>query len=230
MYFDPTYLLVIPAIIFALIAQIKVKTTFNRYSSEHNQHGYTAKEVARQILDDNGLQNISIEYISGELTDHYDPSANVIRLSESVYSSTSVAAIGVAAHEVGHAIQHAKGYAPIKVRQAIIPITRIGSSIAVPLVLVGMLFAALDWLIPVGIFLYTGVVFFQAVTLPVEFNASNRALKTLDENLILYKDEVKMAKKVLSAAAMTYVAAMFSSLMSLLRLIVIVNNSRGRRR
>lgn len=230
MYFDPTYLLVIPAIIFALIAQIKVKTTFNRYSSEHNQHGYTAKEVARQILDDNGLQNISIEYVSGELTDHYDPSANVIRLSESVYSSTSVAAIGVAAHEVGHAIQHAKGYAPIKVRQAIIPITRIGSSLAVPLVLVGMLFAALDWLIPVGIFLYTGVVFFQAVTLPVEFNASNRALKTLDENLILYKDEVKMAKKVLSAAAMTYVAAMFSSLMSLLRLIVIVNNSRGRRR
>lgn len=230
MYFDPTYLLVIPAIIFALIAQIKVKTTFNRYSSENNQHGYTAKEVARQILDDNGLQNISIEYISGELTDHYDPSANVIRLSESVYSSTSVAAIGVAAHEVGHAIQHAKGYAPIKVRQAIIPITRIGSSLAVPLVLVGMLFAALDWLIPVGIFLYTGVVFFQAVTLPVEFNASNRALKTLDENLILYKDEVKMAKKVLSAAAMTYVAAMFSSLMSLLRLILIVNGGRGRRR
>lgn len=230
MYFDATYLLVIPAIIFALIAQIKVKTTFNRYSSEHNQHGYTAKEVARQILDDNGLQNISIEYISGELTDHYDPSANVIRLSESVYSSTSVAAIGVAAHEVGHAIQHAKGYAPIKVRQAIIPITRIGSSLAVPLVLVGMLFAALDWLIPVGIFLYTGVVFFQAVTLPVEFNASNRALKTLDENLILYKDEVKMAKKVLSAAAMTYVAAMFSSLMSLLRLILIVNGGRGRRR
>lgn len=230
MYFDPTYLLVIPAIIFALIAQIKVKTTFNRYSSENNQHGYTAKEVARQILDDNGLQNISIEYISGELTDHYDPSANVIRLSESVYSSTSVAAIGVAAHEVGHAIQHSKGYAPIKVRQAIIPITRIGSSLAVPLVLVGMLFAALDWLIPVGIFLYTGVVFFQAVTLPVEFNASNRALKTLDENLILYKDEVKMAKKVLSAAAMTYVAAMFSSLMSLLRLILIVNGGRGRRR
>lgn len=230
MYFDATYLLVIPAIIFALIAQIKVKTTFNKYSSEHNQHGYTAKEVARKILDDNGLQNISIEYINGELTDHYDPSANVIRLSDSVYSSTSVAAIGVAAHEVGHAIQHAKGYAPIKVRQAIIPVTQIGSRLAVPLVLVGMLFASLKWLIPLGIFLYTGVVFFQAVTLPVEFNASNRALQTLDENLILYKDEVKMAKKVLSAAAMTYVAAMFSSLMSLLRLILIVNGGRGRRR
>ncbi len=230
MYFDSTYLLVIPAIIFALIAQIKVKTTFNKYSSEHNQHGYTAKEVARRILDDNGLQNISIEYISGELTDHYDPSANVIRLSDSVYSSTSVAAIGVAAHEVGHAIQHAKGYAPIKVRQAIIPVTQIGSKLAIPLVLLGMLFASLNWLVPVGIFLYTGVVLFQAVTLPVEFDASNRALKTLDENLILYKDEVKMAKKVLGAAAMTYVAAMFSSLMSLLRLILIVNGGRGRRR
>lgn len=230
MYFDTTYLLVIPAIIFALIAQIKVKTTFNRYSSEHNQHGYTAKEVARKILDDNGLQNVSIEYIQGELTDHYDPTANVIRLSDSVYSSTSVAAIGVAAHEVGHAIQHAKGYSPIKLRQAIIPITRIGSGLAVPLVFLGLLFASLRWLVPVGIFLYTGVVFFQAVTLPVEFNASNRALKTLDENLILYKDEVKMAKKVLSAAAMTYVAAMFSSLMSLLRLILIANGGRGRRR
>lgn len=229
MYFDSTYLLVIPAVIFALIAQIKVKTTFNKYSSEHNQHGYTAKEVARKILDDNGLQNVSIEYIQGELTDHYDPTANVIRLSDSVYSSTSVAAIGVAAHEVGHAIQHAKGYSPIKLRQAIIPITRIGSGLAVPLVFLGLLFASLKWLVPVGIFLYTGVVFFQAVTLPVEFNASNRALKTLDENLILYKDEVKMAKKVLSAAAMTYVAAMFSSLMSLLRLIVIANGGRRRR-
>ena len=230
MNFDATYLLVIPAIIFALIAQIKVKTTFKRYSSEHNQHGYTAKEVARKILDDNGLQNVSIEYIQGELTDHYDPTANVIRLSDSVYSSTSVAAIGVAAHEVGHAIQHAKGYSPIKLRQAIIPITRIGSGLAVPLVFLGLLFASLRWLVPVGIFLYTGVVFFQAVTLPVEFNASNRALKTLDENLILYKDEVKMAKKVLGAAAMTYVAAMFSSLMSLLRLILIANGGRGRRR
>lgn len=230
MYFDPTYLIVIPAVIFAFIAQIMVKTTFNKYSTETNQHGYTAKEVARKILDDNGLQNISIEYIQGELTDHYDPTANVIRLSESVYSSTSVAAIGVAAHEVGHAIQHAKGYAPIKVRQAIIPITRIGSGLAVPLVLVGMILPMVRWLIPVGIFLYTGVVFFQAVTLPVEFNASSRALKTLDENLILYKDEVAMAKKVLTAAAMTYVAAMFSSLMSLIRLLLIVNGGRGRRR
>lgn len=227
MFYDPTYLLVLPAIIFALIAQVMVKSTFSKYSDEKNEHGYTAKEVARKILDENGLYSVGIEYISGNLTDHYDPSANVIRLSDSVYNSTSVAAIGVAAHEVGHAIQHAQGYAPIKIRQAIIPITQIGSSLALPLVFIGMLFGALQWLVPVGIFLYTGVVLFQAVTLPVEFNASGRALKTLDENVILYKDEVRMAKKVLTAAAMTYVASMFSSLMSLLRLILI--SGRGRR-
>lgn len=227
MFYDPTYLLVLPAVIFALVTQIMVKSTFSKYSSENNQHGYTAKEVARKILDENGLYSVSIEYVRGNLTDHYDPSANVIRLSDSVYNSTSVAAIGVAAHEVGHAIQHAQGYTPIKVRQAIIPITQIGSSLALPLVFIGMLIGALQWLIPVGIFLYTGVVLFQAVTLPVEFNASRRALKTLDENVILYKSEVKMAKKVLTAAAMTYVAAMFSSLMSLLRLILL--SSRNRR-
>lgn len=228
MFWDSTYLIILPAIIFALIAQIKVKSTFSKYSNEHNQHGYTAREVARKILDDNGLYNIQIENVSGNLTDHYDPSANVIRLSDTVYNSTSVAAIGVAAHEVGHAIQHAQGYTPIKIRQAIIPITQIGSNLAVPLVLAGMLFSTLDWLIPVGIFLYAGVVLFQAITLPVEFNASSRALKTLDENVILYKGEIKMAKKVLSAAAMTYVAAMFSALMSLIRLILLSN--RGRRR
>ena len=228
LYFDSTYLIVLPAIIFALIAQIMVKSTFNKYSKEKNVQGYTARDVARQILDENGLYNIQIEHISGNLTDHYDPSANVIRLSDTVYNSTSVAAIGVAAHEVGHAIQHAQGYSPIKIRQAIIPITRIGSNLAVPLVLIGMVFSAFQWLVPVGIFLYTGVVLFQAVTLPVEFNASSRALRTLDEIEILRNDEVKMAKKVLTAAAMTYVAAMFSSLMSLLRLILISN--RGRRR
>lgn len=226
MYFDSTYLIVLPAIIFALIAQIMVQSTFKKYSKECNQHGYTAKEVTRKILDDNGLYNVSIEYIQGNLTDHYDPQSNVIRLSDTVYNSTSVAAIGVAAHEAGHAIQHAQGYTPIKIRQAIIPVTQIGSRLAVPLVLVGMIFAAFRFLIPVGIFLYAGVVLFQAVTLPVEFNASSRALRTLDENVILYKDEVRMAKKVLTAAAMTYVAAMFSSLMSLLRLILLSNRRR----
>lgn len=228
LYFDSTYLIVIPAIIFALIAQLMVKSSFNKYSKVKNEYGYTARDVARRILDDNGLHNVNIEHISGNLTDHFDPSSNVIRLSDTVYSSTSVAAIGVAAHEVGHAIQHAQGYSPIKIRQAIIPVTRIGSNLAVPLVIIGMVFSALEWLIPVGIFLYTGVVFFQAVTLPVEFNASNRALKTLEANNILQPGEIKMSRKVLTAAAMTYVAAMFSSLMSLLRLILIAN--RGRRR
>ena len=228
LYFDSTYLIVLPAVIFALIAQIMVKSTFNKYSKVKNEYGYTARDVARRILDNNGLYNINIEHISGSLTDHYDPSSNVIRLSDTVYNSTSVAAIGVAAHEVGHAIQHSQGYSPIKIRQAVIPITRIGSSLSVPLVLIGLLFSALEWLIPVGIFLYTGVVFFQAITLPVEFNASSRALKTLANNNILQPGEVKMSKKVLTAAAMTYVAAMFSALMSLLRLILIAN--RGRRR
>lgn len=228
LYFDSTYLVVIPAIIFALIAQLMVKSSFNKYSKVKNEYGYTARDVARRILDDNGLHNINIEHISGNLTDHFDPSSNVIRLSDTVYSSTSVAAIGVAAHEVGHAIQHAQGYSPIKIRQAIIPVTRIGSNLAVPLVIIGMIFSTLEWLIPVGIFLYTGVVFFQAVTLPVEFNASSRALKTLESNNILQPGEIKMSRKVLTAAAMTYVAAMFSSLMSLLRLILIAN--RGRKR
>lgn len=228
LYFDSTYLVILPAVIFALIAQLMVKSTFNKYSTVKNRYGYTACDIARRILDDNGLHNVNVEHISGNLTDHYDPSANVIRLSDTVYNSTSVAAIGVAAHEVGHAIQHAQGYGPIKIRQAIIPITQIGSKLAVPLILAGMVFSALEWLIPVGIFLYTGVVLFQAVTLPVEFNASNRALKTLDENNILQPDEVKMSKKVLTAAAMTYVAAMFSALMSLLRLILLSN--RGKRR
>lgn len=228
MFWDPTYIVVLPAVIFAMIAQFKVNSTFKKYSSVRNVRGYTASEVARKILDDNGLYDIQIEHISGNLTDHYDPSSNVIRLSDSVYGSTSVAAIGVAAHEVGHAVQHAQGYTPIKIRQAIIPITQIGSKLAIPLVIVGMLISFLDWLIPVGIFLYTGVVLFQAVTLPVEFNASGRALRTLDENAILQPDEVKMSKKVLSAAAMTYVAAMFSALLSLLRLIIIASGGRRR--
>lgn len=228
LYFDSTYLVVIPAIIFALVAQLMVKSSFSKYSKVKNEYGYTAREVARRILDDNGLYNVNVEYISGNLTDHFDPSSNVIRLSDTVYNSTSVAAIGVAAHEVGHAIQHAQGYSPIKIRQAIIPITRIGSNLAVPFVIIGMIFTAFEWLIPVGIFLYTGVVFFQAITLPVEFNASNRALKTLESHNILQVSEIKMSKKVLTAAAMTYVAAMFSSLMSLLRLILIAN--KGRRR
>lgn len=230
LYFDSTYLIVIPALIFAVVAQCMVKSTFEKYSSVRNRRGITAYQVTRRILDDNGLYHIAVEHINGNLTDHYDPKNNVIRLSDSVYNSTSVAAIGVAAHEAGHAVQYAKNYAPIKLRSAIIPVTQLGSSLAVPLVLVGMLFSrSLGWLVTVGIILYTAVVLFQVITLPVEFNASKRALQILDSNNMLDTDEVQMSKKVLSAAAITYVAAMFSSLMSLVRLLVLSNNSRNRR-
>lgn len=230
MYFDSTYLIVLPALIFAMIAQIMVKSTFEKYSRTVNSRGVTAYDAARRILDENGLYHITIEHVSGSLTDHYDPESNVIRLSDTVYDSTSVAAIGVAAHEAGHAVQYAKDYAPIKLRSAIIPITQVGSRLAVPLVLIGLLFSRnFGWLVTVGILLYTAVVLFQAVTLPVEFNASGRALKILDESNMLDYDELKMAKKVLSAAAMTYVAAMFSALATLLRLILLSNRGSRRR-
>lgn len=227
MFYDPTYILVIPALIFALIAQCMVKSTFNKYSNVRNSRGVTAAEAARKILDENGLYNVQIERISGELTDHYDPRTNVIRLSDSVYDSTSVAAVGVAAHESGHAIQHSVGYIPIKIRNLILPVAQIGSHAAVPLVLIGMLFfRSLGFLIDIGIIVYLAVVLFQLVTLPVEFNASRRALRILEGSYILENDENRMAKKVLTAAAMTYVAALFSALTTLLRLILISNNRR----
>lgn len=227
MFYDPTYILVIPALIFALIAQCMVKSTFNKYSQVHNRRGVTAAEAARKILDENGLYDVQIERISGSLTDHYDPRANVVRLSDSVYNSTSVAAVGVAAHETGHAIQHAVGYAPIKIRNAILPVAQIGSQAAMPLVLIGLLFSrSLGFLIDIGIIVYIAVVLFQLVTLPVEFNASGRALRILDGSYILENDENRLAKKVLTAAAMTYVAAMFSALTTLLRLILLSNSRR----
>lgn len=231
MYFDATYLIVLPALIFAMIAQIKVKSAFEENSRFINRRGITAYDAVREILDANGLYNVMIEHVSGSLTDHYDPRSNVIRLSDTVYGSSSVAAIGVAAHEAGHAIQYAEGYAPIKIRNAIIPVTQLGSHLAVPLVLVGLLFSrSLGWLVTAGILLYTAVVFFQAVTLPVEFNASHRALQTLESRSMLDTDELKKAKSVLSAAAMTYVAAMLSALLSLLRLLFIANSRNNRRR
>lgn len=225
MYYDSTIILLIPAMIFSLIAQAMVKSTFSKYSNVRNGRGLTGAEAARAILDSNGLSNVRIEHISGELTDHYDPRANVIRLSDSVYGSTSVAAVGVAAHEAGHAVQYAENYFPIKVRNSIIPVTRFGSSLSTPLVLLGLIFSW-DFLITAGILLFCAVVLFQAVTLPVEFNASGRALRTLRDSYILEGDEVKEAKKVLTAAAMTYVAAMVSALLSLLRLILISNRRR----
>lgn len=195
-------------------------STFQKYSKVRNARGFTGRDVARQILDNNGLYNVRIEQVSGNLSDHYDPRNNVVRLSDSVYNSSSVAAIGVAAHEVGHAIQHSQGYTPIKIRSAIIPVSQIGSSLAVPLVILGLILSIQPF-ITFGILLFTTVVFFQAITLPVEFNASRRALATLRDNFILDGEELSQSKKVLTAAALTYVAALFSSLMSLLRLILL---------
>ena len=225
MYWDSTIIILIPAIIFSIIAQIMVKSAFSEYSKVRNSRGLTGADAAREILDRNGLTNVRIEHISGSLTDHYDPKANVIRLSDDVYGSATVAAVGVAAHEAGHAVQYAEGYYPIKIRNAIIPVTRFGSSLSTPLVILGL---ALSWdfLITAGILLFCAVVLFQAITLPVEFNASGRALKTLRSSHFLEDDEMKGARSVLTAAAMTYVAAMLSALLSLVRLLVIS----GRRR
>lgn len=228
MYWDQTIIILIPALIFSLIAQLMVKDTFSKYSGVRNSRGYTGADAARAILDRNGLSYIRIEHINGELTDHYDPGANVIRLSDSVYNNDSVAAVGVAAHEAGHAVQYAEGYGPIKVRSAIIPITQFGSNLSTPLVILGIIFSS-NVLITAGILLFCTVVLFQAITLPVEFNASGRALKVLREEHFLDDDEMKGAKSVLTAAALTYVAAMFSALASLARLLLIRNRNNSRR-
>lgn len=228
MYWDQTIIILIPALIFSLIAQLMVKGAFSKYSGVRNIRGYTGADAARAILDRNGLSYIRIEHINGELTDHYDPGANVIRLSDSVYNNDSVAAVGVAAHEAGHAVQYAEGYGPIKVRSAIIPITQFGSNLSTPLVILGIIFSS-NVLITAGILLFCTVVLFQAITLPVEFNASGRALKVLREEHFLDDDEMKGAKSVLTAAALTYVAAMFSALASLARLLLIRNRNNSRR-
>lgn len=227
-YYDLLYIL--PALIFTMWASVRVKTTYNKYAKVNARTGITATEVARRILDGAGLTHVSVERIAGDLTDHYDPRTNVIRLSDSVASSTSIAAIGVAAHECGHAIQHAKAYVPIRIRQAIIPITNVSSRLAVPLVLLGILLTATaENFISIayaGVILYGFAVLFQLVTLPVEFNASRRALSILTESGTLVADETKGARRVLSAAAMTYVAALATSLLQMLRLLSIVNNRR----
>ena len=227
-YYDWTILLVLPALIISVWAQIKVSSTFNKYSTVYTSKGLSGADAARAILDANGLRNVKIERVSGHLTDHYDPRENVIRLSDSVYDNTSTAAVGVAAHEAGHAVQYARFYAPIKLRAAIIPITRFGSMLAIPLFFVGLLLAS-DAFMLFGILLYATVALFQLVTLPVEFNASSRALSALKEKRIMWDEELKGARKVLSAAAMTYVAALLTSVLTLLRLLLLANG-RGRRR
>ena len=226
MYFDWTYLvLVLPMVILTMIAQGNVTSTYNKYSKVISRRGLTAEQAVRQILAANGLHNVAITRVAGNLTDHYDPRTNSIALSDTVYGSRSVAAIGVAAHEAGHAIQHAVGYFPIKVRTAIVPITQFGSKLSTPLLILGLLLGFYP-LAYAGILLFAVTTVFQLVTLPTEYNASRRALEAL-EGGYLDEDELKGTKKVLSAAASTYLAALFVSLASLLRLILIVN---GRRR
>ena len=216
------------ALVISVWAQIKVSTTFKKYSDVFTRRGITGAEAARAILDANGLHYVRIERVRGHLTDHFDPRKNVIRLSDSVYGSANVAAVGVAAHEAGHAVQYAQDYSPIKLRSAIIPLSRYGSMLAIPLFFIGLIFAH-ELLMLAGIVLYATVALFQLATLPVEFNASARALKALDSSKILTKDELFGAKRVLSAAAMTYVAALLTSLLTLLRLVILAGGRSNRR-
>lgn len=212
-------------LIIPIAASINVKSTYNKYSRQGNARGWTADEVARKILDSNGLYNVRIERISGNLTDHYDPTANVIRLSDSVYGKKSVAAIGVAAHECGHAVQHAEEYSPIVIRSKMVPISNFCSTVSYILILVGLIFSYNEFLVNLGIILFLGVVAFQLITLPVEFDASSRALKTLESDCILEDSEVSSAGKVLRAAALTYVAALLTSIIQLIRLIGITRRN-----
>lgn len=232
MYFygiDATYIfLVLPAVIFALWAQFNVKSTFSKYSKIASRSGMTGFDSARRILDANGLGSVRIAHVSGDLTDHYNPTDNTIYLSDSVYGSNSAAAIGVAAHEAGHAVQHATGYTPIKIRSAIIPITNIGSNLAMPLIILGIVLS-FPTLAYIGVAAFGLSTLFQLVTLPVEFDASGRALKDLEGSLD--GEDLASARKVLRAAALTYVAALAVSLVNLLRLLIIVaGNDRRRRR
>ena len=227
LYIDPWYIiLVVPAMLLAFWAQINVNTTFSRYSKVLAPSGMTGAESARRVLEANGVTGVRIERISGNLTDHFDPKTNTIRLSESVYDATTVSAVGVAAHEAGHAVQYAVGYAPMQLRAAIIPATNIGSQLAMPLVLLGLIFSS-AMLVDIGIIAFSMSTLFQLVTLPVEFNASRRAVATLESSCVS-DTEVKGAKAVLCAAALTYVAALAVSLASLLRIILLFGN-RNRR-
>lgn len=227
MLYYATGVIMIPVLLFSFYCQIKVKRAFRRYSSVHAMCGMTGAQAAARLLQLNGITDVQIRQIGGTLTDYYDPKNKEICLSGDVYNATSVAAIGVACHEAGHACQHAQAYAPLKIRNAAIPATRIGSSLGIPLVLLGMVFT---WrpLIMVGIVLYALVALFQLLTLPVEFNASRRALQTIESNQFLTEQEYRGAKKVLTAAALTYVAALASALATLLRLLLLAGRSDDR--
>lgn len=224
-FFDSTMILLIPALILAFWAQMRVKSSFAHYSEVYAAKGTTADSVARTLLDGFGLQNVRIEHVAGQLTDHYDPRTKVLRLSDSVSGSSSIAAIGVAAHEVGHAVQDKKGYSPLRFRNTFVPVANIGSTMAFPLFFIGLLMSS-GMLLNIGILLFAGVVVFHLVTLPVEFDASSRALKLLSNTGTLNSSELAGARSVLKAAAWTYVAATVMAAMQLLRLLIIAQGRR----
>ena len=228
MYFDPTYMLVLIGVVIFLAASAKMRSTFSRYSRIRNHSGMTGREAAEQVLHRAGIYDVRVEHVSGNLTDHYDPRSKVLRLSDATYGSASVAAVGVAAHECGHAIQHATGYAPLAFRSALVPVANFGSTIAWPLILIGLLFNSQSSVLflNLGILAFSLAVLFKIVTLPVEFNASSRAIRMLSGNGMLYEDEVQATRKVLTAAALTYVAGAASAILQLLRIILISNSRR----
>ena len=219
-YFDPTYFLVLIGAVLCLLAQARVSSTYNKYAKVRSRTGMTGTQAAQKILQMSGIYDVRIEHVAGSLTDHYDPANKVLRLSDTVYGSSSVAAIGVAAHECGHAVQHDKGYTPLQIRSALVPAANIGSKAGIPLILLGAILGMNQILIQIGIWVFALAVLFQVVTLPVEFNASGRALAMLGNYGMMERDEVSGCKKVLSAAALTYVAAAASSILQLLRLVL----------
>lgn len=228
-YFDQTYILVLIGVIISLIASAGVNRAFTQYSRVRNSRGITGAEAAERVLHSAGIYDVKIEKVAGNLSDHYDPRSKVLRLSEGVYSQSTVAAVGVATHECGHAIQHANGYAPLQLRSVLVPIANFGSRIAWPLILIGLLFSRESSMIFIylGIFAYLAAVLFQLVTLPVEFNASRRAVHMIEQTALLQDDEIKGTKKVLRAAALTYVASALASILQLLRIFLLAG---GRRR
>lgn len=227
-YYDPTYILVLIGAVLSLWASATVKSTYNKYSRVYSYSGLTGAQAAAQILRQAGIYDVRIEHVSGNLTDHYDPKARVLRLSDSVYGSNSVAAIGVAAHECGHAIQDQEDYVPLRFRSAFVPVANLGTQVAFPILLLGVFLGSSHFLIQVGLLCFFFGVLFQLITLPVEFNASGRAVQILRETGMMSDDELSKTKKVLSAAAMTYVAAAAASILSMLRLIILFGGNRRR--
>lgn len=225
---DWTYFLVLIGAVLSMIASAKVNSTFNKYSRVRSASGMTGAEAAQRILQQNGIYDVAVEHVRGNLTDHYDPKNKVLRLSDATYGSNSVAAVGVAAHECGHALQHNVGYLPLRIRSAIVPAANIGSRLGIPIILLGVLLGSNYFLIELGIWVFSLAVLFQIVTLPVEFNASNRAMVMMERYGILGGDELRSTRKVLSAAAMTYVAAAASSILQLLRLVILFGGGRRR--